>query len=171
MTEQEEIALLANVKSFTDHMIYVDRVFKAARIGEEMVLVFQCGESGLFYPANYVREWGKEWGDGLGPSPVSESLQTSYDVAPPEIDRSITRIEQVMHPVRNCMSQVDVDLVDASVAAYNMAIPMKGDEDMRLRAPILYAKQLVNKASKIARFANMSLTEIGWETKRNGGYR
>lgn len=171
MTLEQEIALLANVKSLTDKLDIVDKVFAAARIGVEMVMVFQCGESGLFFPGNFVREWGREWGDGLGPHPVSETLQTSYDVAPPMVDKWITSIEQIMHPVRNCYAQVDMLLVEASVAAANMAVPMKGDELMRRRAPILYAKQLANPASKISRFRGLSLTEVDWELKRNGGFR
>lgn len=171
MTEQEEQELLANVKSITDRMTIVDTILKRARMGENMSMVFQCGESGLYYPADYVRNWGKDWGDGLGPHPVSESLQTSYDVAPPEIDRYITSITQIMHPVRNCTAQVDMILVEDEHAAGNMAVAMKGDELMKVRAPILYSKQLANPASKIARLAGMSLTEAGWEVKRNGGFR
>jgi len=171
MTEEQEIALLANVKYLTDHMKMVDQVFAAARMGVDMVLVFECSESGLFYPADYGRNWGRPWGDGLGPDVCSESLQSSYDIAPPEPDRNTRSLEQIMHPLRSSKAQMDAHLVEASLAAAGKAVYAHEDETMTLRGPMLRAKQLENPASKISRLQGKSLTEATWMIKKEGGYR
>lgn len=149
MTEQEEIDLLANVKSITDHLTIVDEILKANRMGRNMVMAFQCGESGLYYPPDYVKNWGKLYGIGLGPSPVSESLQSEYDVAPPAITPETQSLEQIMHPLRSSCAQMDLDLVDASVFGSGAAVLVTADPLMRKRAPILYAKQIANPRGRL----------------------
>lgn len=171
MTEEQEIALLRNVKAITDHMAYVDEVFKAARIGLDMVLVFQCNASGLYFPADYVSNWGMPWGDGLGPDVCSETLQSNYHVAPPEITRDVANLEQIMHPLYVCRAQVDAHLVVRSEADANMAIPDHEDYKMRVRAPILRAKQLLNPAGRLARIKDMSVMEANFFIKKQGGWR
>lgn len=42
---------------------------------------YKCSHSGLLLPPDYVREWGKKYGHGLGAKPVSECLNT-VDVVP-----------------------------------------------------------------------------------------
>lgn len=170
MDQATEQALLDNVKAITDHMTMVDKVFAASRLGVEMVLVFECGESGLFYPADYVKKWGKPYGDGLGPDVCSESLQSSYDIAPPEPDRNTRSIEQIMHPLRASRAQMDAHLVEASAAAANMAILDHEDEGMQKRGPLLRAKQMINPLSKISKYQGLSLTEVAWQIKKTGGF-
>ncbi len=149
MTEQKEMELLANVKSITDHLTIVDEILKANRMGRNMVMAFQCGESGLYYPANYIKDWGKKFGIGLGPHPVSESLQSEYDVAPPAITPETLDLAQIMHPIRSSCAQMDLDLVDASVFASESAVLVAEDPNMRKRAPILYAKQVANPRGRL----------------------
>lgn len=149
MTPQEEETLLANVKSITDRLTIVDEILKANRMGRNMVMAFQCGESGLLYPADYVRNWGKLYGIGLGPHPVSESLQSEYDVAPPAITPETRELTQIMHPMRSSCVQMDLDLVDADSFSERAAVLAIEDGHYKKRAPILYAKQCANPRGRL----------------------
>ena len=113
MTKEEQAKydlLEANVKAITDRLDIVDKIFAKAKMGIEMQLVFACGASGLYFPADYVRLWGKPYGDGLGPDVCSETLQSNYDVAPPEPDRNTRSMDQIMHPLFVSRAQVDVEV-------------------------------------------------------------
>jgi len=156
VNKEAEEALLANVKSITDRLDMVDEVFKQLRVGRNMVLVFQCGHSGLYLPGDYVKNWGKLYGIGLGPSPVSESLQSEYDVAPPALTPEIQTLEQIMHPLRSSCAQMDTALVEAGAFRSNSAVLVLGDEKMKRRAPILYAKQVANPRGRLG------LTRAAW---------
>jgi len=160
MTEEQEQQLLANVKSLTDRLTIVDEILAAAKLGEEMVMVFQCGESGLYYPGDYVRNWGKLYGIGLGPHPVSESLQSEYDIDPPEITREIRSLSQIMHPMRVSCAQMDMDLVAKEIFDDSYAILAIDDPYYTERAAILRAKQLINPAGRL------HIAEAAWNKKR-----
>jgi len=158
MNKEQEIELVENVKSITDRLDIVDKILRASRMGLDMVMAFGCGESGLLYPADYVKNWGKLYGIGLGPHPVSESLQSEYDVAPPALTPEIQTIEQIMHPLRSSCAQMDTVLVDANSFVLNQAVLVLGDEKMRKRAPILYAKQCANPRGRLG------ITRAAWAT-------
>lgn len=153
MTKEEEEALLANVKSLTDHKTMVDEVFKQMRVGRNMILVFQCGHSGLYLPGDYVKNWGRAYGVGLGPNPVSEVLDTDYHTDPPAITPEIQSIEQIMHPIGNSLAQVDYMLVEETAAADSMAVLAAADPYMRRRAAIVRGKQMVNPRSRLRNMA------------------
>lgn len=150
LTEQKEIELLENVKSLTDHMHLVDEVFKQMRVGRNMVLAFQCGHSGLYLPGDYVKNWGRGYGIGLGPNPVSEVLDSDYHTKPAPISDDMDSIDQIMHPVGNSFAQVDYMLVEEEALLLNSAILAKDDGGMRKRIPILRKNQMKNPLSKIA---------------------
>jgi len=168
MTPLEEETLLANVRAITDRMTHVDEVFRAARLGRDMVLVFQCNESGLYYPAEYVRQWGKDFGLLLGPDVCSESLQSQYDIAPPMPDRTTVSMDQIMHPIRVSRAQVDAHLVERAIAEANMAIPAAGDDELRMRAPILLRKQRANPLSRLHAVAGLSVAEATYKLTKRG---
>lgn len=146
MTEQQEITLLANVKSLTDRLTMVDTILRAQRMGQNMALVFRCGHSGLYYDGSYVRQWGKDFGIGLGPSPVSEALNSDYDTPLPRLDGSIKRIEQIAFGVGNCCAQMDAQLADLDLIEEDglWAVPAEEDPDMEARMLIIRPKQLAN---------------------------
>lgn len=166
MTEEQERELLLNVKSLTDHMTMVDEVFKSAKLGREMVLAFQCGHSGMYFPGDYVRQWGREYGIGLGPHPVSETLDTDYYTPPARITPDVRSIEQIMHPVGVTCAQVDYTLVAKDAYDLNLLIPANNDPYMVERAKIIRAKQLVNPLSQLRHFEGKSLTEARWLQER-----
>lgn len=155
MDAAQEQALIENVKSLTDKMTMVDKVFEKLRVGQNMVLAFQCGHSQLYFPGDYLKQWGRLYGIGLGPTPVSEVLDTDYYTAPPTITNEIKSLDQIMHPVGNCFAQVDAMLVEES--AYNAAQAILAIDDpyMDKRIAIIRPKQLENPLSKMGILAAM----------------
>lgn len=148
MSPEQEEALLANVKSITDRMDLVDSIIKSERLGQPKVLAFRCGHSGLYLPPDYVKEWGRLYGIGLGPSPCSEVLDSDYHTAPPAINEQTRSFDQVMHPVGNSFAQVDSVLVYAAEVEGHEAICAKDDPYMEARVTIVRARQDVNPMSK-----------------------
>jgi len=149
MDEIAEQKLLADVKSFTDRMDLVDQVFKQLQYGRNMVVAFRCGHSELLFPGDYLREWGRLYGIGLGPNPVSEVLDSDYHTDPPAITPEIESIEQIMHPLGVTFAQVDHVLVSADAFVDSAAILAKDDPFVRARARIIRAKQLLNPKGKL----------------------
>lgn len=162
MNTEQIIELESNVKSVTDRLDIIDAILAANKIGREMIMVFMCGESQLYYPADYIKNWGKLYGIGLGPHPVSESLQSEYDVSPPAITSETRDLTQIMHPLRMSCAQMDLDLVDRNVYESNRAVLAIDDPIMRSRVPILYNKQINNKRGRLgsvrAAWANLGRT-------------
>lgn len=113
------------------------------------VPAFVCNHSGLYLPGDYVKEWGRLYGIGLGPDPVSEVLDTDYHTEPPAITPSIRRIEQIMHPVGPCFAQVDRVMVHPSMFKTAPAIMDHEDLEMEKRAVIVRAKQLQNSRGRL----------------------
>lgn len=157
MTEAQEIALIENVKSLTDHMTMVDAIIKANKLSRETVLAFQCGHTGLYFPADYVKSWGRTYGIGLGPHPVSESLDTDYFTDPPAITEQTRSLDQIMHPVGNSFAQVDYMLVGLDDYNDCRLILAKEDPYMEHRAKIVREKQLVNPKSKLR------IMQVAWD--------
>lgn len=144
-----------DLRAVTSRLSIIDSIVAAAKIGVSMEMVFRCNHSQLHFPSDYVKEWGKLYGIGLGPDPVSEVLDTDYDIDPPPITPDIDRIEQIMHPVGNTRVQVDLALVRTE--DLDMAIIAEADHKMMRRGPILYQKQLKNPKSKVR------IMRVAWE--------
>jgi len=162
-TEQEIEQLIQNVRSISDRMDLVDTVLKNNKLGRDTVLAFRCGESGLLYPADYVKEWGRLYGIGLGPHPVSESLQSDYYTDPPPITNDTRSFDQIMHPLYVSCAQMDSILVPAEEFEADKAILDLDDKGYFRRAPVLRAKQIANAKGKLRNMA------VAWERagKRN----
>jgi len=157
MTEQEEQQLIENVRSLTDRMTLVDQVLKSNKLGKDVVLAFRCGESGLLYPADYVKQWGRLYGIGLGPHPVSESLQSDYYTDPPPITNETRSFDQIMHPLYVSCAQMDSLLVPLQEFEESKAILDLDDRHYYRRAPVLREKQLANSQGKLRNMA------VAWE--------
>jgi len=146
MTEEQEKKLLADVKSVTDHMRMVDAVFKAAKLGKKMELVFQCAHSGLYFDGSYAREWGRTYGIGLGPDVCSEVLDSDYDTPLPPLNSAIKRVEQVAFGVLVSKAQMDAHLADVDLIteANQWAVTADEDPDLDQRMAIVRPRQLRN---------------------------
>jgi len=115
-----------------------------------MTPAYRCTHSGLLLPGDYVKEWGRKYGIGQGPSPVSEVLDTDYDTPPPALTNDVQRIEQIMHPVGPSFAQVDFTMVlPSAVTGKELAILASADKGMHERAKILLTRQLANRRSKL----------------------
>lgn len=148
--------LEGNLRSVTDQVgKLMDIVLKKG-----FVPAFQCAHSGLYLPGDYIKQWGRTYGIGLGHSPVSEVLDSDYDTAPPEITPIIKRIEQIMHPVGPSFAQVDFVLVDPATFQGSAAILECNDCEMEKRAAIVRARQLVNPRGRLRTM------QAAWEGKR-----
>lgn len=145
MSEERLAALEANLRTVTDQVgRLIDQVQQKG-----YVPVFRCGHSGLYLPGDYVHQWGRKYGIGLGYDPVSEVLDTDYETAPPDITPAIRRIEQIMHPVGPCRAQVDMILVPPDVANNLSAVLEIEDPTMEERAAIVLQKQRKNPRSRL----------------------
>lgn len=121
---------------------------------------FVCNHSGLLLPGDFVKEWGRLYGVGYGPSPVSEVLDTDYHTDLPPITPDIRRIEQIMHPVGPSMAQVDRVMVHPLEFTERAAIIDMDDYAMEMRAPILRQKQLENPKGRL------QLLQAAWASKK-----
>lgn len=160
MSEERLAALEGNFRAVTDQVgrlmdIVLQKGFEPA---------FRCAHSGLLLPGNFVKDWGREFGVGYGPSPVSEILDTDYSVPPPAITPDIRRIEQIMHPVRVCGAQVDLVMVSPEEFEAKAAILDSRDPGMERRASIVRAKQMQNPQSRLPN------VYAAWERARKGAF-
>lgn len=99
---------------------------------------FRCSRTGVFFPADYVEEWGRKYGIGLGPVPVSEALVNDYMSKP-----VVSPEGKAMHPIGTCRAQVD--LVEVTEEEFNKSKAVLASEDVSYnkRAVIMRDKQLV----------------------------
>ena len=105
------------------------------------MLYFRCARTALLYPSDYIEQWGKRYGVGLGPEPVSEALVNNYHL--PIVDNHDAML--TMHPVSLCRAQVDlIDVVDGDPQLQHMAVLALDDPTMTERAAIMRTRQRVH---------------------------
>lgn len=105
---------------------------------EKLVPAFRCSHSGKYYPGDYAKNWGRKYGIGLGPIPVSECLDTQDHMAAVE---SADDPASLMKPVGNTLAQVDFCLVPESEYNDNRLILAADDPRMVLRKRIVWENQ------------------------------
>lgn len=113
-----------------------------------LVPAYRCSHSGKYYPADYIKEWGRKYGIGMGPEPVSECLDTDYNMPLAVPDRG--GMENAMHPVGFTHGQVDFVMVEEAEYNANRLITQLEDPYMEKRAQVLRNNQLRNSRSKLA---------------------
>ena len=97
---------------------------------------FRCSRTGLLYPADYIEEWGRKYGIGLGPEPISEALVNDYHRKPVEGG------EVPMHGVGVCRSQIDlIDVTEAEFEA-GRAVLAIDDPKLKKRGEIMFSRQI-----------------------------
>jgi hypothetical protein len=108
----------------------------------QQVKAFRCSHSGLYYPADYCKEWGRKYGVGLGSVPVSECLDTQY-----LFPAAKGQDGSMMHPVGVTRAQVDFCEVDEDIYNKNQATLHNDDLTYAKRAEIIKTKQSQNVKS------------------------
>lgn len=104
---------------------------------------FRCSRTGMLYPDDYIEQWGKKYGIGLGSIPVSEALVNVYDsplVRNPEVP------EQTMYPVATCRAQVDFCTMTEDEAKSKLAVLAIDDPHMEVRSEIMRGRQREHSA-------------------------
>jgi hypothetical protein len=103
------------------------------------------------FPSDYVEEWGRKYGIGLGPVPVSEALVNDYDkpVVVSATDGT------AMHPLGVCRAQVDLVSVTEKEYAEKKAILQLDDINMGKRAVMMRTKQIA-KSPRMKQLTNNS---------------
>lgn len=114
-----------------------------------LVKAFRCSHSGKYFPADYSKEWGRKYGIGLGPVPVSETLDS--DTASPVCVPSNGNMERAMHPMGVTHAQVDFVWVEEDEYEANRLVLNSDDPDLVKRAGILRKNQI----AKNGRLASM----------------
>ena len=143
MLKEEELQQALSL--FTDRFgAMMDQYNKGRR------LFFRCSHSGLFFPENYGKDWGRLFGVGLGPHPVSEILNTDYDT-PPDV-RPEVRTENIMHPMEVTAAQVDGVMLHPYEVKGAMAVLQAADMNLDTRSAILLKKQWTNPRGKLQRY-------------------
>ena len=110
---------------------------------------YQCSSTGLYYPADYVEEWGRQYGIGLGPNPCSEAWESMYETPVAMPTRDTRSLHDCGHPVRNCMAPVFPVEVTAEEYQANKAICQHEDPRGIARWEIVRALQVKNKKGRI----------------------
>lgn len=104
---------------------------------------FRCSRTGVLFPPDYIEEWGRRYGIGLGSMPVSEALVNCYESPIGNCKDPL----HTMYPVAVCRSQVDlVDIPDKDPQLEKKAILAIDDLDMVLRSEVMRQRQRVHSA-------------------------
>jgi hypothetical protein len=101
---------------------------------------FRCARTGVLYPEDYVENWGRVHGIGLGDKPISEALINDY------YSPVVGEGEKAMHPIGSCRAQVDLVEVTEEEFDKNKAILHADDTDYRKRAEVMKSRQRVKSA-------------------------
>jgi len=110
-----------------------------------MVKYYQCIGTGLLFPADFVKNWGRDgYGSGLGSKPVSECLETAWDM-PAARPKVLINPEQIMIPLGCPKYSLQLVYRDKEAKSEEMAILMKDDPNYTKRAKLIRDKQLANK--------------------------
>jgi|WetSurMetagenome_2_1015567.scaffolds.fasta_scaffold10728_5 hypothetical protein len=110
-----------------------------------LVKAFRCSRTGLYFPGDYVEEWGRKYGqNAIGSQPVSEALITDYSADPVAGPDGKT-----MHPMVQCRAQVDYCEVEEETFMNNQAILHSDDQMYKKRAEIMRYKQLL-KSNRVS---------------------
>lgn len=117
------------------------------------VTAYRCQGTGLYFPDDYIENWGRNYGKGLGNRPVSECLQTKWNSPIADPGPNIRNKTQIMFPVGVGFHGIDRVEVEESEFKANRAITMKEDPFMEKRAEIIRNKQMNNKNGRLKAYA------------------
>lgn len=101
---------------------------------------FRCARTNLLYPEDFVEEWGRKYGIGLGPVPISEALVNDYH------RKVVEDGEEPMHPLSVCRAQVDLVDVTPEEFEERKAILSIDDPKLNTRSAIMRGRQILKSA-------------------------
>jgi len=145
-------AIEENLKNVTDRIDMLDPLIQG-----KQHMYFVCLHSGLFYPADYIKQWGKKYGIGHGGEPRSECLDTEYNTRP-ALD-NIRSIADIMHPCKISGAPLDVIYASQPAAPGQMLVTQWQDRNGTIRGKLMRAKQLSNPLNQIAALTSIAVKE------------
>lgn len=123
------------------------------------MLAYKCASTGLLFPGDYIEEWGRKYGIGLGPNPCSEALESCYETAPSLAPRDIQSEDQIGHGVRACGAPVFPVEVSEQDFEKGKAILALDDGNYRKRWAVMKAIQNKNPRSRRTLALSRSMRE------------
>jgi len=97
----------------------------------------------MLFPGDYIEQWGKRYGIGMGSVPVSEALVNVYDSP---LIRNNDNPDMTMYPVATCRAQVDLCVMPDEEAKPKMAVLAIDDPHMEIRTEIMRGRQREHSA-------------------------
>jgi hypothetical protein len=90
-----------------------------------------CNKCGTIFPEDYMKNWGRKYGIGLGPEPVCEALDSKY-----EMDIAANKQDPLsaMFPVGVCKGSLTIQQLPAETETAVLAVD---DPYMQKRAKIM----------------------------------
>ena len=128
-----------------------------------MIKVFRCARTGMYYPLDYIEQWGHKYGQGLGPEPVSEALYNRYEFG--LVGKDITK---KTYPVGIARSQLDFVVIDEEEYAEHFPIYQIDDRDYGLRAPLMRAKAVLKETEQLHQLVP---EQVKWATEHVNRYK
>lgn len=150
--EQKVEEILSSLRTVTDRIDMLDPLIEG-----KQNMYFVCLHSGMYFPADYIKMWGKKYGIGLGGEARSECLDTEYNVRPAL--EGIKTIEDIMHPCKVSGAPLDVVFTSKPVPKSRLLITSYHDRRGELRGPLMRKKQLRNPLNQIAALTTVAMKE------------
>jgi hypothetical protein len=122
------------------------------------VKAYRCSHSGLYFPEEYVKQWGRVYGKGLGKHPVS-TVYDSKDIRP-FVDPLKHPSNLRLKPVGVTRAQLDFVMVDEAEFNANRAIIPDTPENKLAIAKIMADKQMKKHRANLERTYKQSLKEV-----------
>lgn len=132
-----------NLKSITDRLDMLDPLVQGKKH-----LYFRCSHSGLYFPADYIREWGRKYGKGLDKWPVSECWDSMYNIFP-TISKHMNSLADTMHPIRSSCAPINDFFASREIPKELMLFTDIDDADKRKRVKVIIANQRKNPRNKL----------------------
>jgi len=143
-----------NIKSITDSHKFTDQLMKG-----DIKMFFQCNGTGLYFPPDYVRMWGRKYGKGLGPNVVSECLETLWQ-SPLAVPKNLRHATQIMFPMGQGGHQLTaVMMKNGDADKIQMAIPAELDPFYDARAKIIRTIQIKNPNGRLKSYLSLKQIE------------
>ena len=108
------------------------------------VVALQCNETGMYLPDDYEKEWGRKYGIGRGPKPLTPVMDTLEDQQPTigVVDGEEVYMFPIGFRMTTDMGFTRVTLPDQATFDANAAVTDLEDPKMIKRIKIVRSKQL-----------------------------
>lgn len=120
------------------------------------IWAYRCARTKLYYPDDYVEQWGRKYGIGMGPVPLSEAMVIDYDgkFVVNERDAALS-----MHATGCCRAQVDLVQIEEEEFYSNQAITDQEDPGFVKRGEIMRDKQKIKSAAAMRYYGDTEIAE------------